>query len=341
MAASTYTRAYGQQAPFYTPPQVLSTGTVKYLTEDPPTIFRPLRIRGIELRNRICVSPMCQYSCAASAPLTGALTPLYLATIGHYAYKGAALVMLEATGVQPNGRISTKCPGLYNDTQTEAIRTVADFVHSQGGLIGVQLSHGGRKSSTLAPWIANSRGQASAKATHLEGSWLADVIGTSDGRAHTWDGKSKDDPTGEYHEPREISNEDIIQLIQSFANSAKRAVKAGLDIIKIHAAHGYLIHQFLSPSTNHRSDNYGGSFENRIRLLLEVIKSVRAAIPTTMPLFVRISATDWMEGTEIADQLGSWDLESTTKLVHLLPSLGVDLVDISSAEYQDCQSYCL
>lgn len=274
---------------------------------------------------------MCQYSCAPTGPQSGVLTPLYLTTVGHFAYKGAALVMLEATGVQASGRISVNCPGLYNDVQTAGAKSLSDFVHSQGGLIGVQLSHGGRKSSTLAPWIATRLGQSSAKAEVKEGGWPESVVGPSGGQQHTWDGKPKDDPTGGYHMPREMTKAEIHQLVADFAASARRAVAAGIDVVEIHAAHGYLLHQFLSPITNHRTDDYGGNFDNRIRLTLEVIKAVRAAIPEKMPLFVRVSATDWMEGTPQERRLGSWDLESTIRLVKLLPDLGVDLIDVSSA----------
>ena len=331
MAKPTGSTTHVTSTPFYNTVHIITPGTVKELNATTPTIFRPLRIRGIELRNRICVSPMCQYSCAPTGSQQGALTPLYLAIIGHYAYKGAALVMLEATGVQPNGRISVNCPGLYNDTQTQAVKQLADFVHAQGGLLGVQLSHGGRKSSTLAPWVATNRGQASAKAQPCEGGWPEDVVGPSGGPAHTFDGKAKNDPTGGYHEPREMTKAEIAEVIESFVRSAQRAVDAGLDVVEIHAAHGYLLHQFLSPITNRRTDEYGGSFENRIRLIVEIIQAVRAALPATLPLFLRISTTDWMEETELAKRLGSWDLESTIRLASLLPDLGVDVLDVSSA----------
>lgn len=317
--------------PFFSPIQTPSPGTAKTLNAQTPTIFHPLRIRGVSLKNRICVSPMCQYSCAPSGPQTGVMGPLYLATLGHYAYKGAALAMVEATGVQPNGRISVNCPGLYNDAQEAGLKTVADFVHSQGGLLGVQLSHGGRKAGTLAPWIANGLGQPSAKAEAIEGGWPDEIVGPSGGQSHTFDGKQKSDPTGGYHEPREMSRDDIAELIRAYQRSAARAVSACIDTIEIHAAHGYLLHQFLSPLTNHRRDEYGGSFKNRIRLTIEIIQAVRAAIPDSMPLFVRISATDWMEDTEKGRQLGSWDLPSTIRLAKMLSNLGVDVLDVSSA----------
>lgn len=268
---------------------------------------------------------MCQYSCAPTGNQQGVLTSLHLATLGHYIYKGAALAMTEATGVQPNGRISINCPGLYNDAQEEGLRKLTEFAHSQGGLIGVQLSHGGRKSGTLAPFISAQMGQSSAKAPAADGGWPDDVVGPSGGVANSFDGVAE-----QYCEPREITQGEIKELISNFAKSAVRATRAGVDIIEIHGAHGYIIHQFLSPVTNRRTDQYGGTFENRVRLLVEILKAVRAVIPDSMPLFVRISATDWMEGTPQAAKLGSWDVESTVSLAKILPSLGVDLLDVSS-----------
>ncbi|KAI1016157.1 hypothetical protein LB504_009278 [Fusarium proliferatum] len=317
--------------PFFAPAQDPSTGTAKKLEPDTPTIFRPLKIRGITLRNRICVSPMCHYSCAASGPQTGVLTPLYYTTIGHYAFRGAALVMLEATGVTPNGRISVNCPGIWNDAQRDALKNLADFVHSQGGLIGLQLGHAGRKASTLAPWVATRLGQGSARADESQGGWPNDVVGPSGGSDFAWDGKASQDPKGGFWEPREMSIGEISDLVRSFAKAAERAVWAGVDVLEVHVAHGYLLHQFVSPITNQRKDKYGGSFENRIRLVLEIIQAVRGVIPESMPLFVRISATDWMEHSTLGKKLGSWDVPSTIRLAKLLPDLGVDVLDVSSA----------
>ncbi|RBA13237.1 hypothetical protein FPRO05_13664 [Fusarium proliferatum] len=317
--------------PFFAPAQDPSTGTAKQLEPDTPTIFRPLKIRGIPLRNRICVSPMCHYSCAASGPQTGVLTPLYYTTIGHYAFRGAALVMLEATGVAPNGRISVNCPGIWNDAQRDALKNLADFVHSQGGLIGLQLGHAGRKASTLAPWVATRMGQGSARADESQGGWPDDVVGPSGGLDFVWDGKASQDPKGGFWEPREMSIGEISSLIRSFAKAAERAVWAGIDVLEVHVAHGYLLHQFVSPITNQRKDKYGGNFENRIRLVLEIIQAVRDVIPESMPLFVRLSATDWMEKSTLGKDLGSWDVPSTIRLAKLLPDLGVDVLDVSSA----------
>lgn len=268
---------------------------------------------------------MCQYSCAPTGLETGVLTPLYLATHGHYAYKGAALVMVEATGVQPNGRISVNCPGLYNDAQEAGFRRLAEFIHSQSCLVGVQLSHGGRKSGTLAPFISARLGKSSSKALPVDGGWPDDVVGPSGGVDNSFDGKGE-----EYCIPTELSRDGIQEIVSNFGQSAKRAIRAGIDIIEIHGAHGYLLHQFLSPITNQRTDEYGGSFENRIRLLVEVVKAVRASIPESTPLILRISSTDWMEISLEGQQWSSWDVDSTVRLAKLLPDLGVDLLDVSS-----------
>jgi 2,4-dienoyl-CoA reductase-like NADH-dependent reductase (Old Yellow Enzyme family) len=265
------------------------------------------------------------YSLATSGPLTGVMTPLYITLIGHNVFKGAALAMIEATGVQPNGRITPYCPGLWNDAQQQGLKSIVDFIHSQGGLCGVQLSHAGRKSSTQPPLVAQQLGKSSARASKEHNGWPDDVLGPSGGIEHSWDGKGLD-----YHVPKEMTEFEIKELVSNYAKSAERAVKAGVDIVEIHAAHGYLINQFLSPVTNRRKDRYGGSFENRIRLLLEVIVAVRAVIPVGMPVFVRVSATDWLEHTEVGKQLGTWTEESTLRLARMLPELGVDLIDVSS-----------
>lgn len=331
MASSTHSNAPVPGLPYFAPVHQVSPGTAKDPNERTPTIFRPLKLRGVTLKNRICVSPMCQYSCAPSGSQAGVLTPLYFTTIGHYAFKGAALCMLEATGVCPSGRISVNCPGLYNDAQQESLKGLVDFVHAQGGLLGVQLSHAGRKSSTQAPWVALREGKASARADVAQGGWPENVVGPSGGQDLSWDGKPNSDSTGGFWAPRAMSIEEIQDLRSDFAKAAKRAVAAGADAVEIHASHGYLLHQFLSPIINRRKDEYGGSFKNRIRATVEIVQAVRASIPETMPLFLRISATDWMEHTELGRRLGSWDLESTIQLAKLLPDLGVDVLDVSSA----------
>ncbi|OAG13742.1 NADPH dehydrogenase [Alternaria alternata] len=259
--------------PYFTPKHITSPGTPAPNAQQngsTPTLFTSLTIRGTTLRNRILVAPMCQYSTASEGPTTGALTDYHIATLGHYALKGAGLVFIEATGVQANGRISPNCPGLWSDSQIPALRRVSDFIKSQGAQSGIQLAHAGRKAKEIG------------------------------------------------------------ELVQDWAAAAQRAVKAGIDVIEIHGAHGYLIHQFLSPVTNQRTDKYGGSFENRTRILVEIIKAIRAVVPDSMPVYLRISSTDWMEETEKGKKLGSWDVESSIRLAKLLPGLGVDLLDVSS-----------
>ncbi|KAL3481538.1 NADH oxidase [Aspergillus californicus] len=307
----------------------MADGSKTSIDENTPKLFRPLHIRSVSLRNRICVSPMCLYSIASSGPLTGVMTPLYITTIGHNVFKGAALAMIEATGVQPNGRITPHCPGLWNDAQQQGLKPIVDFIHSQGGLCGVQLSHAGRKSSTQPPLVAQQLGRSSARAFREDDGWPEDVRGPSGGVEQSWDGKGLD-PDGGYHVPREMTELEIRELVENYGEAAKRAVNAGVDVVEIHAAHGYLINQFLSPVTNRRMDRYGGSFENRIRLLVEVISAVRAVIPTSTPVFVRVSATDWLEHTDVGRRFGTWTEECTIRLARLLPDLGVDLIDVSS-----------
>ncbi|KAJ5646574.1 hypothetical protein N7490_002946 [Penicillium lividum] len=322
--------AQDSKSPAATPaPLPITVGTPYKIDENTPELFRPLQIRSITLRNRICVSPMCLYSVASSGPLTGVMTPLYITTIGHNVFKGAALAMIEATSVQPNGRITPHCPGLWNDAQEQGLKTIVDFIHSQGGLCGVQLSHAGRKSSTQPPLVAQELGKSSARASKEDHGWPDDVLGPSGGAENSWDGKGLD-PSGGYHVPKEMTDLGIKDLVSNYAKSAQRAVNAGVDVVEIHAAHGYLINQFLSPVTNRRTDRYGGSFENRIRLLVEVIIAVRAVIPEKIPVFVRVGVTDWLEDTDIGRKLGTWTMESTIQLARLLPDLGVDLIDVSS-----------
>lgn len=279
---------------------------------------------------------MCQYSAASHGPSTGALTDYHIATLGHYALKGAGLVFVEASGVQPNGRISPNCPGLWSDAQIPALRRVSDFIKSQGSLSGIQLAHAGRKASTCASWIAGTlkteggKRKVSVRAEADIGGWPDNVIGPMGGEEWTWDLKPLSDEESGYCIPRAPSEQELGELVQDWAKAAQRAVQAGIDVIEIHGAHGYLIHQFLSPITNRRTDKYGGSFENRVRLLLEIITAIRAVIPATMPLFLRISTTEWMEDSELGKRFGSWDVESSIRLAKLLPDLGVDLLDASS-----------
>ncbi|QSZ31596.1 hypothetical protein DSL72_001163 [Monilinia vaccinii-corymbosi] len=291
-------------APYATPAQPTPAGTA--LSPDPPTLFSPLTIRNVTFQNRIWVAPMCTYSANA-----GHLTDFHLVHLGAFAYRGASLTIVEATAVRPEGRISPGDAGLWEDAQVAGLRRVVDFAHSQGQKMGVQLAHAGRKASTLPPWKA-PRGK-SAVAEEKDGGWPGAVKGMS---ALRW---------GEgYAEPSELTLEEIQDVICGFRDAARRAVEAGIDVIEIHAAHGYLLHSSLSPVTNKRTDRYGGSWENRTRLVIETIKAVRSVIPEGMPLLLRISATEWMDGVE------SWDVPDTIKLAKLLPALGVDLLDVSS-----------
>ncbi|KIX06850.1 uncharacterized protein Z518_04826 [Rhinocladiella mackenziei CBS 650.93] len=300
---------------------------------DTPTLFRPLRIRDKTLKNRIVVAPMCMFSSELdpTSPAVGALTDWHVAHLGHLATKGVGLVMTEATAVQPNGRISPQDAGLWQEgpesEQFKGLRRVANFVHSQGALFGVQLAHAGRKASVVALWLSTTwegPKTSSIKCDESAHGWPSDVVAPTGGKEFKWaPGDVKFCP------PREITVAEIEQVVQAFATSARTAVEAGVDVIEIHAAHGYLLHEFLSPVTNRRTDAYGGTFENRTRIVREVATAIRAAIPTGMPLFLRISATEWLEehpSVAAAETgTGSWDMTSSIRLVTLLQGLGIDV----------------
>jgi 2,4-dienoyl-CoA reductase-like NADH-dependent reductase (Old Yellow Enzyme family) len=260
-------------------------------------LFDPLAIRSVEFSNRVWVSPMCQYM--AEDGLVGSW---HSAHLGAFATGGPGLIMVEATGVVPEGRISIGCPTIEDQVHAEAFKPMIDFAHQYGVKMGIQLAHAGRKASTMRPWDSKRIAEVE------DGGWQS--VSSSAMAFHG------------YPEPRELSVEDIAGLVQSFADAARRAVDVGFDVIEIHAAHGYLLHQFYSPIMNKREDNYGGSFENRIRFLLEVTTAVRAAIGAEVPLFVRISATDWVDG--------GWNLIDSVELAKELKALGVDLIDVSS-----------
>jgi 2,4-dienoyl-CoA reductase-like NADH-dependent reductase (Old Yellow Enzyme family) len=262
-----------------------------------PQLFDPIVIRGLEIKNRAWVSPMCQYS--ATDGLVGEWHHVHL---GSFATGGAGLVMAEATGVTPEGRISLGCPGLYNDAQVAAWAPIVNFAHSMGAKIGIQLAHAGRKAGTTLP------GSEHFMATPEEGGWQA--VAPS---AIAFEG---------YPEPRALTVNEIHELVKSFGAAAKRAIAAGFDLLEIHAAHGYLLHEFYSPLSNLRTDEYGGDFEGRTRFLKEVVQEIRTSIDQSVPLFVRISATDWTEG--------GWSIEDSVRLANELLPLGVDLIDVSS-----------
>ena len=245
----------------------------------------------------------------------GHMTDFHLVHLGSVASRGISLTITEVTSVLANGRITPEDTGLWKDSQIAPLKRVADFLHSQNQKLGIQLGHAGRKASTCAAWLKKEGGPV-ITATEDVGGWPDDVMGPS---AICWG-------EGFPSHPREMSKQDIQDVINAFRDSAKRAVAAGVDVIEIHAAHGYLLCSFLSPLSNQRTDDYGGSFDNRTRLLREVIKVVREVIPSGMPLLLRVSSTEWME----AEATESWDIPSTIRLAKLLPALGVDLLDVSS-----------
>ena len=260
-------------------------------------LFDPITLRGLTIKNRVWVSPMCQYSA-----IDGVVGDWHMAHLGAFATGEAGLVMAEATGVVPEGRISIACPGIYNDKQVAAFKKINDFAHTQGVAMGIQLAHAGRKGSTMRPTDDH------LMATPAEGGWT-----THSASAQAYHGMP---------EPLALAAPQIHQLVKDFAHAAKNAIKAGFDVIEIHAAHGYLLHQFYSPLSNMRTDEYGGSFENRVRFLLEVTAAVRSAIPDTTPLFIRISASDWTDE--------GWQIVDSVELCKQLKEIGVDLIDVSS-----------
>ena len=261
-------------------------------------LFTPLRLRALEVRNRVWVSPMCQYSAVDGVP-----NDWHLVHLGSFARGGAGLVFTEATAVTPEGRISPEDTGLWNDEQQAAWARIVEFVHGQGARAAIQLAHAGRKGSTLAPWDGHG------PVADSDGGWQP--VAPS---AVPFPGLRED--------PRELASQEIADVVAAFAAAAERSLAAGFDLLEIHAAHGYLLHEFLSPLSNLRTDEYGGSFENRVRLMLEVVDAVRSAVPDQTPVVVRISATDWT--------VGGWTVEDSVRLGALLREHGVDLVDVSS-----------
>jgi 2,4-dienoyl-CoA reductase-like NADH-dependent reductase (Old Yellow Enzyme family) len=261
-------------------------------------LLEPITLGELHLRNRIVVSPMCQYSSPDGVP-----TDWHLVHLGSRAVGGAALVFTEATSVSPEGRISPDDAGIWNDTQAEAWSRIASFIRGQGAAAGMQLAHAGRKASTDAPW----RGGGPLDAEH--GGWTPvapSAIPFDDG----------------YPVPAALDAAGIAKAIDDFRAAARRAREAGFEVIEVHGAHGYLIHQFLSPLSNTRTDRYGGALENRARLLREIIAAVRDAWPAPMPLWVRVSATDWAES--------GWDIDECVQLARMLRADGVDVIDCSS-----------
>ncbi|MEY2545947.1 MAG: hypothetical protein QOG48_1064 [Verrucomicrobiota bacterium] len=264
-----------------------------------PALFDPLTIRDVTFANRVFVSPMCQYSSE-----DGYANEWHLVHLGSRAVGGAGLVMTEATAVAPEGRISPQDLGIWQDRHVDMLRRVVAFIHEQGSIAGMQLAHAGRKASTRRPW------EPAGVVPESEGGWTKVVAPTALPFAENY-------PT-----PQALTTDGIREVIAAFAAAARRACQAGFRVVEVHAAHGYLIHEFLSPLSNKREDDYGGSFENRTRLCREVVAAVRSTWPKELPLFVRISATDWVDG--------GWSTDDSIKLAGELKKLHVDLIDCSS-----------
>jgi 2,4-dienoyl-CoA reductase-like NADH-dependent reductase (Old Yellow Enzyme family) len=262
------------------------------------TLFTPLTIKNVTLKNRIVVSPMCQYS-----SIDGFANDWHLVHLGSRAVGGAGLVVTEATAVSPEGRISPDDLGIWKDEHIPGLKRITEFIHKQGSVAGIQLAHAGRKASTASPWKGMKQVPAAT------GGW------------HTLAPSAVAFKTDEIP-PDELDEKGIQKVVSNFSAAAKRAKAVGFKIIEIHGAHGYLLHEFLSPLSNHRADRYGGSFENRTRLLREVVESVRSVWPAGNPVFVRLSATDWVEG--------GWGLSDSIVLASILKKLNVDLIDCSS-----------
>lgn len=268
-------------------------------------LFNPMTLREVTLRNRIVVSPMCEYSAIEGVPQAW-----HLVHLGSRAVGGAGLVMAEATAVEARGRISPADTGIWNQTQAEAWAPIADFIAGQGAVAGIQLAHAGRKASTAAPWEKQRTVEPGV------GGWTPvapSAMAFSDS----------------YPMPEALDGQAIEDIIDAFRVAACRAVECGFRVIEIHAAHGYLLHEFLSPLSNLRSDEWGGRFENRIRLTRRVASAVRSAMPDALPLLVRISATDWVDG--------GWDVEQSIELSRVLKDEGVDLIDVSSGGLSEHQ----
>ncbi|MEV6158549.1 NADH:flavin oxidoreductase/NADH oxidase [Nonomuraea sp. NPDC052129] len=272
-------------------------------------LFTPLKLRSLEINNRVWMSPMCMYSAAPEGAETGVPTDFHLAHLASRAAGGAGLVMVEATGVRPDGRISPWDLGLWNDRQQEAFARITAAIGSHGAVPAIQLAHAGRKASVDKPWLSDRYVPASA------GGWQ--TVAPS---PVAYDGLPV---------PHELTVEEIQQLVRDFADSARRALAAGFQVAEVHGAHGYLINSFLSPAANHRTDAYGGSFENRLRFALEVVDAVREVWPEHLPVFFRTSATDWLSENP-ADEREGWTGDDTVRLAKELQARGVDLLDVST-----------
>ncbi|KAH7325469.1 FMN-linked oxidoreductase [Rhizoctonia solani] len=287
--------------------------------KDIPKLFQPLKIRDVEFKNRIWVSPMCLYSA-----LDGHMTDWHLVHLGAFAIRGAGMVMLESTAVSPEGRITPECPGIWSDSQIAPMKRIVDFIHGQGTTVGIQLAHAGRKASILAPYVfdrrkkAGGEGSESEVARVEEGGWPDNVVGSSD------------IPFSEnLAKPHALTHDEIKSLLQAYVNAIERCKKIGFDFVEIHGAHGYLLHNFYSPISNNRTDEYGGSLENRLRFPLQVVRTVRAI--WEKPLFFRISGSEYAETEKDGNgDWVSWGIEQSVQLARKLKEEGIDFLDVSS-----------
>ncbi|MFM9370951.1 NADH:flavin oxidoreductase/NADH oxidase [Streptomyces sp. Da 82-17] len=268
-------------------------------------LFEPYTLRSVTIPNRVWMAPMCQYSAEVFGPNAGVAGDWHFAHYGARAIGGTGLVLVEATAVSPEGRISPADLGIWNDTQVAALRRITAFLKERGTVPGIQIAHAGRKASTDRPW--KNRGNP---------------VGPDE---HGWQPLAPSPVP--YHEghpvPAELTVDQIHEIVGQFADAARRAHDAGFEVVEVHGAHGYLIHEFLSPHSNKRTDEYGGSYENRTRFPLEVVDAVRAVWPEDKPLFFRISATDWLDE-------GGWTADDTVRFARQLKEHGVDLLDVSS-----------
>ncbi|OCF74640.1 oxidoreductase [Kwoniella mangroviensis CBS 8886] len=314
--------------PTYLPDQLQPVGSlldpsVYKQNQNPPKLFEPLTIRGVEFPNRAWVAPMCQYSSDE-----GKATDHHFVHLGSMAMRGWGSIMVEATAVVPEGRITPEDMGIWDDSQIEPLKRVVDYVHGLRGIIGIQLAHAGRKASNPAPWTLR-------QAIEDEGYDGGDVVGEENGG---WPNNVQAPSAisfnpGKYAKPVEITTDYINNLKKAYADATERCKKIGFDFIEIHGAHGYLLHEFVDPTSNKRTDSYGGSLDNRIRLPLELAQLLREK--WEKPLFYRVSATDWLD-EELGAEKGKngdwawWGIDQTTYLTQKLADLGVDLIDVSS-----------
>lgn len=266
----------------------------------PSVLFSPLTLRSVTTRNRVWVSPMCQYSCEQR---DGVVSDWHLVHLGSFARGGAGIVMAEATAVSPEGRISPWCTGIWNDEQRDAWKRITHFITSQGAVPAIQLQHAGRKASTYRDW--SGKGTVPAD----DGGWQTVAPSTI--------------PFPGYDAPVALDAQGIADVVADFGAAARRSLEAGFEVLEIHAAHGYLLHQFLSPLSNERDDQWGGSLENRARVVLDVVREVRRVAGDEVPVFVRVSATDWVEPE-------GWTLEQTVTVAGWLREAGADVVDTST-----------